>query len=624
MDEGNQVFPPGSSAALLVIEFPSFRDFIDAYSPMISEEGIFIRNADVSESNAFSVGDRVDFEVRLKDDFRLIQGSGEVAWLGSAEAADGAAGTAIRFHDVDAPSQRLISRLVGNYVRDGGKLFEVGGPAADLEAMPAPDAGGDAEALESAAQDELSAGPRLTAETLQASEADALFATQVEDLPEAPLEFESVSPDEVEPSDLGPEALDDTDDGPPEIGFGLEEPIGLETIAIPSGLVADLADEAQAGADEPGAAEPERPESPPADLEGFVLGEPAEQEVGEPGPLQEQVELPSIAEGIAEGEAALEAVEDLDGADSTAPIEAPLEEDLAEVSREGTAEPLQTDLDGSGGFPSEIAQVAEELSGVHQYDPPADEEASSVTYAGSASVRSERNTGGRIAAIVVTFLLLGAGAFYFGDTIRGFLGMGGGADDPEMSEMVRAGEAMPVPAVAPSADDSGEAKSSASEGSAAVDSVEGAVELPTSEAVVEGVPAAGDRPATSRPEPRPAALDPLQDEGGVRRVERITWREVGESTVITVRSDTEFSKASVETVRIRGGAPRVVIKIQGVETAYSPNAIAIGNRHVLRLRTGLHRVDGGSSLHVVADLASADVSILSVEPKGRNLEITLS
>ena len=64
MDEGNQVFPQGGSAALLVIEFPSFRDFIDAYSPIISEQGIFIRNADVSESNAFAVGDRVNFEVR--------------------------------------------------------------------------------------------------------------------------------------------------------------------------------------------------------------------------------------------------------------------------------------------------------------------------------------------------------------------------------------------------------------------------------------------------------------------------------------------------------------------------------------------------------------------------------
>ncbi len=130
MDEGNEVFPPAGSAALVVIEFPSFRDFIDAYSPIISEEGIFIRNADVSESNAFSVGDHVDFEVRLKDDFRLIQGAGEVVWLGNSEAAGGASGTAIRFHDVDEPSRRLISRLVGNYVNDGGKLFEVGGEVA--------------------------------------------------------------------------------------------------------------------------------------------------------------------------------------------------------------------------------------------------------------------------------------------------------------------------------------------------------------------------------------------------------------------------------------------------------------------------------------------------------------
>ena len=143
MDEGDRVFSGNESAALVVIEFPSFRDFIDAYSPIISEEGIFIRNADVSESNAFSVGDRVDFEVRLKDDFRLIQGAGEVVWLGESDAAGGAGGTAIRFHDVDEPSQRLISRLVGNYVRDGGKLFQID------EGKPVPDLGAKLEPLES-------------------------------------------------------------------------------------------------------------------------------------------------------------------------------------------------------------------------------------------------------------------------------------------------------------------------------------------------------------------------------------------------------------------------------------------------------------------------------------------
>ena len=67
-----------------------------------------------------------------------------------------------------------------------------------------------------------------------------------------------------------------------------------------------------------------------------------------------------------------------------------------------------------------------------------------------------------------------------------------------------------------------------------------------------------------------------------------------------------------------------MIKIQGIELPYIPNEIAVGSTHVLRLRTGLHRVEGGTVLHVVADLTGVGVTIRSVEPDGRDLRITFS
>ena len=56
------------------------------------------------------------------------------------------------------------------------------------------------------------------------------------------------------------------------------------------------------------------------------------------------------------------------------------------------AESLDSELGARVGIPDEIAQVAEELSGVHRFDPPVEEQ-SGTAYAGSASAASDTNVG---------------------------------------------------------------------------------------------------------------------------------------------------------------------------------------------------------------------------------------
>ena len=640
MDEGNQVFPQGGSAALLVIEFPSFRDFIDAYSPIISEEGIFIRNADVSESNAFSVGDRVDFEVRLKDDFRLIHGAGEVIWLGSAEAADGAAGTAIRFHDVDEPSQRLIARLVGNYVGGGGKLFDVGGSTA--EAAPAlgiePESEPDSEPRSPFEPpfEEAPGAPRLTAERLETSEADVLFARDNEAEPSAPLEFESVSLEDVEPSDLDPEAskLAGTEVLDPA-GVGLDDPVGLDTIAIPSGLVATLAPDAARAAD---SSDTGSQGEGPGGVHHGESGEGAVSAGESPAPPAElpaveslPVELPTVDESVQGAEAALAAA----APDLPGQVEVPLEDRFDEASLETAGDSMEGSFEERGRIPDDLAQVAEELSGVHQIELPEPNEGSGSTYAGYARARPERGTGSRIAALSVAFVLLGAGAFYFGDTILGFLGLGDDQVGAAATEIVRAGEIMPTSGAPAIHDAVGVIPSNAPETpqSGVEDKFSSEVADPPSDRVT------ASRTATAKPMPRPGTATPSTPvvtasaravspaspvSDAPRRVERITWREEGDSTIVTIRLNTELSNAYFEVVRVRDGAPREVIKIQGIEVPYIPSEVAVGTSHVLRLRTGLHRVNGGTVLHVVADLTRAGVAIRSVEPDGRDLRITFS
>ena len=655
MDEGNQVFPQGGSTALLVIEFPSFRDFIDAYSPIISEEGIFVRNADVSESNAFSVGDRVDFEVRLKDDFRLIQGAGEVIWLGSSDAADGAQGTAIRFHDVDEPSQRLIARLVGNYVGGGGKLFDVGGstaeaaPALEIELASEPDS--EPRTPFEPPFEEMPGEPRLTAERLEASEADALFASDNEAEPSAPLELESVSLEDVESTDL------DTEDSKlasaevlDPVGVSLDDPVGLDTIAIPSGLIDTLVSDVARDADSSDAG------SEPEGLGGVHHSEPGDGAVsaGElPAPPVElpPVELPAVDEGVPGAEAALAAAAD---PDLPRQAEVLLEDRFDEASLEAAADSMEAGSGGRGRISDDIAQVAEELSGVHRIELPEPNEGSGSTYTGYASAQPARKTGSRIAALSVAFVLLGAGAFYFGDTMLGFLGLGYDQDGATATEIVRSGEIMPPPGAPATQDAVGVPPLSAPEMPESGDQAESSsVSADSSAGAATGAPtsAPSDPPGELTPTSRTTAAKPMTHSGTAapstpvatasaraaspasavppvsdlpRRVESITWREEGGSTIVTIRLSTELSNAYFEVVRVRAGAPREVIKIQGIEVPYTPSEIAVGSRHVLRLRTGLHRADGGTVLHVVADLTGAGVAIRSVEPDGRDLRITFS
>lgn len=635
MDEGKQVFPRGDSAALLVIEFPSFRDFIDAYSPIISEEGIFIRNQDVSESNAFSVGDRVAFEVRLKDDFRLIQGAGEVVWLGPSDAASGAMGTAIRFHDVDEPSRRLISRLVGNYVRDGGKLFEVGGSdaaAADTRgiAEPEPILRSEPELL--SALDASNASSELTAEHLEISEADALFAGE-DDAPAAPLEFESVSLEDVERRGL--EAAPSRP--------AREDPVGLDTIAIPSGLAASLAAERESRVE---AAASARDQDPMEAADGSLLAEGSEPDETWRAPDDTVAEPMDGDDGLSER------------VDPFESLEPPFAEDFDQASLEAAAVSLDGNLGGGGGIPDDIAQVAEELSGVHRFEPPDSEEVSGVDYAGSASVRSDRNIGGRIAALSVLFVLLGAGAFYFGDSILETLGLGGDAGGSSTEAIVRAGEAMPAvsapaedgdagldgaglgsgseagTAEGPGGEDGGEAGSDSTE-SGQFEPVQTTVERQAEPADVGEAAAAATAPDSGKPGERGSSAPsnsaptaqpaPARAAATGRRVERITWLEEGGETIVTIRMDAPVAKASLEVVRVRDGAPREVIKIQGVEVPYSPRDTAVGSRHVVGLRTGLHRdASGGSVLHVVADLTGPGVTVLSIESRGRDIRVTFS
>ena len=145
-------------------------------------------------------------------------------------------------------------------------------------------------------------------------------------------------------------------------------------------------------------------------------------------------------------------------------------------------------------------------------------------------------------------------------------------------------------------------------------------------------PSAGETPAPSGDEP-PAAEEPPATEPAAAEeppaagpepaapltgLNRITWSESDEGTVLALVGDGVIPRQNVELVPIAGASPRLVIKISGVERAFQPAVLEVGTTHVQRVRTGLH---DGAQLHVVVDLAAAGISVRDLAAEGSRLEV---
>lgn len=105
------------------IEFEKFSGFISEYSTNISEGGIFIRS-----DQPAPIGTVLSFEFKLKDNFTLIQGLGEVAWIRNGNPPDQPKGMGIRFRELSPQSRQLIATMIANHQSKGGKVFDLGDP----------------------------------------------------------------------------------------------------------------------------------------------------------------------------------------------------------------------------------------------------------------------------------------------------------------------------------------------------------------------------------------------------------------------------------------------------------------------------------------------------------------
>ena len=122
------------------LRYRLFQEFLEENAANISSGGMFIRTIHPGD-----LGSELDFEIRLDDDFTLIQGRGVVAWVrrGGDEPSDEPGtepGMGIRFVELAADSRTLVDRIVRERVAAGLELFDLEGhaPAAQRPAVVAP------------------------------------------------------------------------------------------------------------------------------------------------------------------------------------------------------------------------------------------------------------------------------------------------------------------------------------------------------------------------------------------------------------------------------------------------------------------------------------------------------
>ena len=566
----------------VVVEYPSFREFISLSAATLSEEGMFIA---VQKPKA--VGSRISVVLRIADGFQLMQGEAEVVTVRLAAADQSPEGMSIRFHELDEPGQRLLAKVVDSHRRQGEALFvlEEPAPAAAVEVpvvvedVPPPveqapvvveqEAVGDLEQeIPELAEIEASVRQEVRpAEPEAAPPADQSFVDMEESSPPTLV----TPPDDLAPPPTAPPA--------DQSFFDMEESAPSTLVTPPD----DLADAPPGGPrfDEPKVS---IEDLPPVDTQP-------------PLPTPPSVELPEIG-GIdvppTEGEDVQweEPVAIGPSPDSgfePPPIAPPAPE--IRFTEELTDAPVPDELVVASGalkWPDETGAVGEtdvEMAGL---------EPSLGTYS-----KKRRPGRGTFLLLVVAILAGAAGyAYYKGllqpyvesltSTVASFIE---GESEMEVSTPVEE----PPPPVEETAPDEVEPESA-----------------PPSPAVTEA-PAVAPAPRERR------EVVPVVSK--LSRIERITWEELGGETLLMLWADDQVVGGQVQQSRIEGDDARVIIKIYGVNRAPAESTLDVGTSHIQRIRTGLHEEPQGSVLHVVADLTGTDVYVREMEPQGSRLQV---
>jgi hypothetical protein len=137
------------------------------------------------------------------------------------------------------------------------------------------------------------------------------------------------------------------------------------------------------------------------------------------------------------------------------------------------------------------------------------------------------------------------------------------------------------------------------------------------------------QPATGELEPAaaaPAAAEPAADAppastARFSTVEEIWGQRNAAGTLVTLVADGIVPRDSFTTAHLDGGKPREVLYLRGVAAKFARAAVPVDTPEVAQVRTGYHVKPAGNELHVVVDLAAADVRLLRAVAVDNRIEL---
>jgi uncharacterized protein (TIGR02266 family) len=648
------------------LKFKEFRGFITEYSSNLSLGGMFIRT-----TSPKPIGTIFDFELSLTDDFKLVQGIGEVMWIRADEGGpERPAGMGVRFLDLSPDSRKLIQRIVDEHVEHGGVPFELEAPTFPPPARPAPPAAPTAgprtvatpppvfhataapmvaPAPPAASPPTSSAAPGDTTRRLPTgalhpasgavapgSSAGPVLPPSTRDtaadavghVPESPVT--ATPPEAMDLEPLGPSLdLDLADLGSPDLGSPDLGDDSTELLPTGDHWRADEVEALPLPADE----------LPP----GRALGRPAEGGAILPAGFDEVARaFASTSETVDRDEVAGAATDrspSLDVFGRPSPWVTP--PSPATESRSSRVAPnllddetvrLERSPAPASPFspPPELPDVQLPLSGqeVGTAAPRAAATASAPPLAFPQPARRppparRRSVALPVAAALALLLVGGATAVYFAFPHLLPAWVPRATDEP-LGAAPAAGPLadLTAPRAGEPAGGPGEASTDASADLAVADP--GAA--PPAAAGPIGAGEIGD------PAPADAIAGPsgrggsrgLDHQARFSSVDEIWGQQTASGTVVTLVADGAVPEGAYTTFRLEGGNPREVLRLRGVASRFSRPTLPIATSEVRQVRVGYHEKPEGNELHVVIDLTSARVRLVRVVASDNRLELLLA
>ena len=106
-------------------------------------------------------------------------------------------------------------------------------------------------------------------------------------------------------------------------------------------------------------------------------------------------------------------------------------------------------------------------------------------------------------------------------------------------------------------------------------------------------------------------------------LENVSWEAVDGGTRVVFAGDGSFSPLDTRMTRLEGENPRIVLKISGIQSPYSPDVLPVRTENVSQLRFGFHPLPLRNEVHAVFDLVDVDAVLKEAKFVAGRLEILI-